>query len=182
MKALINRDPLGKVKRPKSYTDDLWGRFRAFSMTTLFANSMIDAGDGSQQQLRDWLERFAECVRAVDYESAAGMFDEDVVSFGTFARMLIGRDELVEGQWKNIWACTRSFGFLLDEAHIEVSGELAWIAVPWTSQGRDEHGRWYDRPGRCTLVLRRRAQRWLCVHSHHSRQPAPRKLGQATPA
>jgi ketosteroid isomerase-like protein len=135
-------------------------------------------------EVRRWLDRFAAAVRAVDYDSARAMFDEDVVGFGTFARMLVGRENLIAGQWKNIWGCTRGFRFLMDEAHISVSGELAWVATPWISQGRDEHGKWFDRHGRSTLILRQRGDgKWLCVHSHYSRQPTPnRAAGDATPA
>ena len=137
--------------------------------------------------IRDWLETFAACVRHVDYDRASGMFDPDVVGFGTFAGMLVGRGNLIEGQWKNIWGCTRDFRFLLDATHVEVSrdGAMAFVATPWISQGRDAAGHWFDRLGRCTLVLRKTDGRgnWLCVHSHYSRQPTPAIVGGgATPA
>jgi ketosteroid isomerase-like protein len=136
-----------------------------------------------QEEVLRWLEDFAGCVRAVDYDRAREMFDVDVVGFGTFARMLIGRENLANGQWRNIWGCTRGFRFKLDEARVETIGEMAWIASPWHSEGRDEEGNWFDRHGRCTLILRRRGGRWLCVHSHHSRRPEPSSAaGGATPA
>ncbi len=130
----------------------------------------------------DWLDQFAAAVRAVDFDAGRALFDADVVSFGTFARMVFGIDQLIDGQWKHLWGCTRSFQFSLNEAHVEVTGDLAWAALPWASQGRDAAGRWYDRAGRCTLVLRCRSERWLCVHSHFSRVPEPRISGNATPA
>jgi ketosteroid isomerase-like protein len=138
--------------------------------------------------LRGWLEAFAACVRDVDYDRARAMFDPDVVGFGTFATVLVGRDALVDGQWRNIWGCTRGFRFLLDDAdnagidgtRVEVSqfGDMAFVATRWQSEGRDAHGNWFDRLGRCTLVLRKRGgggggASWLCVHSHYSRQPTP---------
>lgn len=138
-------------------------------------------------EIHDWLETFAACVRDVDYDRARPMFDVDVVGFGTFAAMLIGREALIDGQWRNIWGCTRGFHFLLESAHIDVSsaGDTAFVATPWMSQGRDAAGHWYDRLGRCTLVLRKRHRdgAWLCVHSHYSRQPHPEKVGPGvTPA
>ena len=69
--------------------------------------------------------------------------------------MVVGRDNLVEDQWKKIWGCTRGFHFLLEQARLEVESEFAWVATPWTSQGRDEAGQWFDRHGRATLLLRR---------------------------
>jgi ketosteroid isomerase-like protein len=135
------------------------------------------AVDVARRQIRAWLEAFAAAVRAVDYDAGRAMFADDVVGFGTFAKMLVGREELVAGQWKNIWGVTRGFTFALDQLHCESSGQIAWIAVPWHSQGRDPAGNWYDRFGRCTLVLRRdgsAGDRWLCCHSHFSRVPDPK--------
>ena len=65
-------------------------------------------------EVRRWLEEFAASVRAVDYDRGRAMFAEEVVGFGTFARMLVGRENLIAGQWKNIWGCTRGFRFVRD--------------------------------------------------------------------
>jgi ketosteroid isomerase-like protein len=124
-------------------------------------------------ELRRWLEDFSAAVRAVDYERGATMFAPDVVGFGTFASMLVGRDRLIAGQWRNIWGVTRGFTFRLDELHCGLDGDTAWAAVPWDSQGQQASGEWYDRPGRATLILQRRNGAWLCVHSHLSLYPRP---------
>ena len=123
--------------------------------------------------VRRWLEDFSAAVRAVDYERGMTMFAPEVVGFGTYASMLVGLDRLVAGQWKNIWGVTRGFTFRLDELHGGVNGDLAWVAVPWDSQGRDAAGNWYDRPGRATFVLTRRDGAWLAIHSHLSLSPRP---------
>ena len=130
---------------------------------------------------RAWLERFAAAVRGMDYQTGREMFDDNVVAFGTLARMVSGLDPLIEQQWQKIWGCTRGFHFLLDEAHIQTDGDVTWIATPWQSQGRDDTGHWFDRRGRCTLILHRKGGRWLCVHSHYSREPIPKTTG-GTPA
>ena len=132
--------------------------------------------------IHHWLERFAAAVRAADYDAGRALFHPDAVGFGTFTRMAIGRENLIESQWRNIWGCTRGFRFLLDEAVIQIEGDIAWVATPWHSQGRDEAGQWFDRHGRTTLILRRQGDRWLCVHSHYSRVPTPVLNGNATPA
>jgi ketosteroid isomerase-like protein len=124
-----------------------------------------------EQEIREWLERFAEAVRAVDYERGKTMFAEDVVGFGTYASMLVGLDNLVEGQWTNIWGVTRGFTFRLDEMHCGVSGDQAWVAAPWDSEGQSTDGNWYDRPGRATIILERRDGVWLAVHTHLSLYP-----------
>jgi ketosteroid isomerase-like protein len=126
---------------------------------------------GEAGEIRQWLEDFSAAVRAVDYERGMTMFAPEVVGFGTYASMLVGLDKLVAGQWKNIWGVTRGFAFRLDELHCGISGDQAWVAAPWTSQGKDAAGEWYDRPGRATLILERRDGRWLCVHSHLSLYP-----------
>lgn len=121
--------------------------------------------------IRDWLEEFAAAVRAVDYERGMMLVAPEVVGFGTYAGMLAGRDRLVAGQWRHIWGVTRGFTFRLGEMHSGVDGDLAWVAVPWDSQGQHPDGTWYDRPGRATIILSRRAGRWLAVHTHFSLYP-----------
>ncbi len=124
------------------------------------------------QEIRAWLETFSAAVRDVDYERGKTMFAPDVVGFGTYAGMLEGLNRLVPGQWMNIWGVTRGFTFRLDELHAGVSGDQAWLAVPWDSEGQRD-GTWYDRPGRATIILERRDGRWLAVHTHFSLYPAP---------
>jgi ketosteroid isomerase-like protein len=86
--------------------------------------------------------------------------------------MLVGRDALVDGQWRRVWGVTSGFRFDLDRVMCGVSGNVAWAAAPWTSRGvRD--GKPFDRRGRATYILRREGGRWLAVHSHHSLDPAP---------
>ena len=129
--------------------------------------------DEGMAEIRRWLEEFSAAVRAVDYDRGATMFAPEVIGFGTFAGMLVGRDNLIAGQWRNIWGVTRGFTFRLDDLHGGIEGDLAWVAVPWDSQGQRADGAWYDRPGRATFVLTRREGRWLAIHSHLSLYPTP---------
>lgn len=126
---------------------------------------------GDLQAIRQWLEEFSAAVRAVDYERGKTMFAQEVVGFGTYAGMLEGLDNLAAGQWQNIWGVTRGFTFRLDDLRWGVSGDQAWVAVPWDSQGREPDGSWFDRPGRATIVLERRDGRWLAIHTHFSLYP-----------
>lgn len=128
--------------------------------------------DEGMAEIRRWLEEFSAAVRAVDYDRGATMFAPEVIGFGTFAGMLIGRERLIAGQWQKIWGVTRNFTFRLDDLHGGVEGDLAWAAVPWDSQGQRDGG-WYDRPGRATFAFARREGRWLAIHSHLSLYPAP---------
>jgi len=126
-----------------------------------------------EQQVRRWMDEFAAAVRAADYQRGRTLFADDVVSFGSVARMLVGIDQLAAEQWQRVWGCTRGFRFIDDQARVNVGDTIAWIASPWHSQGRDERGNWYDRHGRCTLILRRRDDgTWACCHSHFSKEPS----------
>lgn len=122
-------------------------------------------------EIRAWLDAFSAAVRAVDYECGMTMFAPEAVGFGTYAGMVHGLDRLVGDQWMRIWGVTRGFTFRLDEMVGGVSGDQAWVAVPWDSEGRDPGGKWSARPGRATIVLQRRGGRWLAVHSHFSLYP-----------
>lgn len=124
-------------------------------------------------QIREWLEAFSAAVRAVDYERGKTMFAPEVVGFGTYAGMRVGLDALVNGQWRNIWGVTRGFSFRLDEMHAGISGDQAWVAVPWDSEGQRNEGEWFDRPGRATIILERQDGRWLALHTHFSLYPTP---------
>jgi ketosteroid isomerase-like protein len=124
-------------------------------------------------QIKAWLDEFAAAVRAVDYDHGQTMFAPDVVGFGTYAGMLTGLDALVAGQWRNIWGVTRGFTFRLDQLQAGISGDQAWVAVPWDSEGRRGQGEWFARPGRATIILERREGRWLARHTHFSLYPQP---------
>ena len=120
---------------------------------------------------RTFLLEMQECVRAVDYARARPLFADDVVAFGTFATVVEGRDRLEDEQWRNVWPNIRDFTFRLDELHS--LGAEAWICVivPWDSIGQRADGASFSRPGRATLLLSRRGDRWVATHSHFSLAP-----------
>jgi ketosteroid isomerase-like protein len=124
-------------------------------------------------EIRAWLDAFAAAVRAADYRAGERLFAHDVAGFGTVAVMFHDLDTLVESQWKRVWGVTSGFRFHMEHAAWGVDGDHAWVAAPWTSQGRTRDGRTFDRHGRATYVLERRDGHWLAVHSHHSLDPAP---------
>jgi len=123
-------------------------------------------------EIRAWLDAFAAAVKAEDYEAGKLLFAPEVVGFGTVGVMLRGLETLVDGQWKRVWGVTSGFRFYMNRLTSGVSGDVAWAAVPWTSQGHARDGRVYERHGRATYVLHRRNGRWLAVHSHHSIDPS----------
>jgi ketosteroid isomerase-like protein len=118
-----------------------------------------------------WLDAFAEAVRARDFASGRRFFADDAVAFGTWARTVSGLDRIEREQWRQVWPRIRDFRFDRERV-IRVAGELAWIAVTWTSGAVGPDGRPFERPGRATFVLARRDGRWLAVHSHVSLLPS----------
>jgi ketosteroid isomerase-like protein len=119
-----------------------------------------------------WLAEMQRCVRAHDYARAREIFSSDVVAFGSLATMLIGLDDLERDQWQHVWPVIKGFTFTTFELVAGLSGEVVWIACPWTSEGQGSDGVWRSRPGRMTAVLKQFEGRWLAIHTHHSLAPA----------
>jgi ketosteroid isomerase-like protein len=133
--------------------------------------------DDTEAVLRAWLERFAACVRAKDFDAARPMIAEDVVSFGTRANVVAGRENLIAQQWRHIWPTIEGFTFNLDTLHWRQSGDLAWAVLTWDSRGFRPDGTPFPRPGRATFAFARRDGRWLATHTHFSLFPTPVDAG-----
>ncbi|MDH3442607.1 MAG: nuclear transport factor 2 family protein [Deltaproteobacteria bacterium] len=122
-------------------------------------------------EVLDWLERFAACVREVDYAAARPLWHPDIVIFGTYQELVKGLSDWTEKQWDKVWPRTAEFRFDLANTMVMASpdGAMAVAIAPWTSTGFHENGTTYDRPGRATIVLMRHSDGcWLGVHSHMS--------------
>lgn len=122
---------------------------------------------------RHWFEALQECVRAVDYRRARDLFADEVVSFGTHASLVFGRDALQREQWSHVWPAIREFTFRLDEilCHGDERG-LCAVAL-WDSLGTGPGGSTYPRPGRATVLLELRQGRMVATHTHFSLSPSP---------
>jgi ketosteroid isomerase-like protein len=131
-------------------------------------NSTTDAA----ADVSAWMQRWQELINGGDIETARPMFDTAVVAYGSLTAVMHGRDELIAGQWSRMWPRLRDFVFDFNRMHIlgNPADSIVAVAVPWQSLGRKGNG-WYDRRGRCTLVLRRSGDGLRCVHSHFSMEP-----------
>ena len=116
----------------------------------------------------DWLDRFAGCVREVDYAAARPLFHPDTLAFGTFTDVIPGLQAWIDTQWDNVWPRTADFRFTLAGTHVLAAGDMAVVIAPWTSTGFHPDGARFERPGRATMVFHRAGGEWLCVHSHMS--------------
>ena len=66
----------------------------------------------------------------------------------------------------------RDFTFRLNELHCLGTELWSCVIVPWDSIGQRVDGDSFSRPGRATLVLSRRGDRWVATHSHFSLAPS----------
>lgn len=129
-------------------------------------------GSAVRKISKQWLKEWEHLINTLDFAGARALFAEDVVSFGTFADMLHGLDELEHRQWRKIWPTIADFTF--EEPNILCFDEapgIATIVVLWRSKGRTKDGSGYDRRGRATLILRDGEDGLRCIHSHLSMEP-----------
>ena len=129
--------------------------------------------------LTGWLAEWGECIAGLDFARARTLFVPEVVGFGTWSDLLVGLDDLEARQWRAVWPAIAGFRFDLEASWTEVSPDrrLGHLAAGWTSTGSHEGGAAFERPGRCTVTLRRAGadSPWLGTHTHFS-------LNRGTPA
>jgi len=129
-----------------------------------------------------WLRLWEGAIDRVDYAAGRALFSPDVVSFGTLTAFMVGIDELEAKQWRHIWPTIRDFRFE-DPRVLPADGDKAAVVVSrWRSRGRSAEGGWYERSGRCTLMLRMEEGRLVCCHSHLSMDQGVPALAAAATA
>lgn len=132
-----------------------------------------------RDSIAGWLAEWGECIAGLDFARARTLFVPEVVGFGTWSDLLVGIDDLEARQWRAVWPAIADFRFDLDRIWTDVSPDrrLGQLAAAWTSTGAHRDGTAFERPGRCTVTLRRTgaASPWLGTHTHFS-------LSRGTPA
>ena len=136
-------------------------------------------GSEDHDSLAAWLAQWGECIEGLDFARARTLFVPEVVGFGTYRDLLVGLDDLETRQWRPLWTSISGFRFDLGGLWTEVSpdGRMGHLAAGWTSTGTHGDGTAFERPGRCTVTLRRAGADapWLGTHTHFS-------LNRGTPA
>lgn len=123
---------------------------------------------------RKWLDEWEHLINVANFEGARALFADDVVSFGTYAEVLHGLDQLEELQWRKVWPNIANFSF--EEPSILVrEGGIATIVVLWHSRGQDERRR-LVRKARARDADPRRRQERASLH------PFPSFDGTGDPA
>ncbi|MFZ5781967.1 MAG: YybH family protein [Pseudomonadota bacterium] len=124
------------------------------------------------QAVRTWFEELSDYCRNVDYEGARKIFAEDMIAFGTFTDFMTGRELAEQKQWRNVWGTIRNFRYDLDKIEAIVSADrLTAVGMGvWQSDGFHADGTRFDRPGRTTVTLGRKAvgDPFIATHTHMS--------------
>jgi len=123
------------------------------------------------QPLRAWLTDWHNAVRKQDFDAGKKMCAPDMVAFGTVAPFVTGIDNIMKAQWEHVWPYIQGFTVDVANARGGIVGDHAWVAATWDSQGKRPDGTTFNRPGRCTVILTRRAGKWLATHTHFSLSP-----------
>jgi len=133
--------------------------------------SLTPANESDAARVRQWFERLAEHVRAVDFEGARPIFAADMIAFGTFTDFMTGRDQAEAVQWRNVWPHIDEFRWRPDIRAIVSPDRLTAIGMGiFDSTGYAEDGKPYPRPGRATVVFGRPStgSDWVALHTHMS--------------
>ena len=132
----------------------------------------LEATAEDHASLKAWVDEFSGHVAALEFDDAAKQFEPDVVSFSSFRDVVVGIDDFVEEQWKNVWPTMTGFRLETEAMRTMVSPDrlVAMVMVTWESTGYAEDGTPFDRPGRCTVGLARESvdAPWRGVHGHFS--------------
>ena len=119
-----------------------------------------------------WFLEWEKFVQKKQYSSALQLFENDVVSFGTWMDVVEGLDQLKINQWENIWPTISGFKFLTETLFIQLSPDklFANSILTWTSLGYHKDGITFDRSGRATVTLKRSSlnSEWKGIHTHFS--------------
>jgi len=122
--------------------------------------------------VRTWFDALSKHCREIDYEGARPIFAEDMIAFGTFTDFMIGRDLAEQKQWRNVWGTIRNFRYDLNKVEAIVSADrLTAVGMGvWQSDGYHPNGDRFDRPGRTTVTLGRKAvgDPFVATHTHMS--------------
>ncbi len=130
--------------------------------------------------VQQWFTLLGELCAGIDYDTAEGIFADDVVSFGTRADIVTGLGNLRRNQWEGIWGNIADFKVAGESILGFGDQDVAWGVATWTSTGFDEDHKPFVRPGRATVTLAHRNGTWLATHTHFSLNPGtpPRTYGQ----
>ena len=134
--------------------------------------SKLNTNNKDYTSIKLWYSEWENYVQNKNYSSAMNLFDNDVISFGTWMDVVQGLDQLQLNQWKNIWPTISKFRFLTDTLFIQLSPDklFANSIIIWDYIGYKNDGNSFERTGRATVTLKRENSHsnWKGIHTHFS--------------
>ena len=134
--------------------------------------SKLHTNNKDYTSIKLWYSEWENYVQNKNYSSAMNLFENYVVSFGTWMNVVEGLDQLQLNQWKNIWPTISKFRFLTDTLVIQLSPDklFANSIIIWDSIGYKNDGNSFERTGRATVTLKRENfnSNWKGIHTHFS--------------
>jgi ketosteroid isomerase-like protein len=122
--------------------------------------------------IKSWFLKWEKHVQNKQYSLAKKLFENDVVSFGTWMDVVQGLDQLKLNQWENIWPTINEFKFLTSTLFIQLSQDklFANSILIWDSVGYNQDNTSFKRSGRATVTLKRDNfnSNWKGIHTHFS--------------
>ena len=134
--------------------------------------SKLNTNNEDYTSIKLWYSEWENYVQNKNYSSAMNLFNNDVISFGTWMDVVQGLDQLQLNQWKNIWPTIGKFRFLTDTLLIQSLPDklFANSIIIWDSIGYKKDGNSFERTGRATVTLKRDNfnTNWKGIHTHFS--------------
>jgi len=140
----------------------------------------MKADSKTEGEVKDALEKLIDSYAKRDIKKLLGCFasDADVVFYGTGAdEKRIGLEQ-IRTQAERDWGQTETAAMTLTWSSISSAGGVAWAAVDGAFKFRVE-GQEMTLPVRASLVLEKRKEKWLIVHSHFSTPALGQEEGQS---
>ena len=132
----------------------------------------LNTNNKDHVSIQFWYLEWEKYVQNKNYSSAMELFENNVVSFGTWMDIVQGLEKLCNHQWKNVWPTITNFEFLTDTLFIQISSDslFANTILVWNSVGYTEQGNSFERTGRATVVLKKlnKNSNWKGIHTHFS--------------
>jgi uncharacterized protein (TIGR02246 family) len=129
----------------------------------------MKADNVTEKAVKAVLDKFAESYAKRDLKSAMSLIapDADVVIYGTGAdEKRVGPKE-IKAQFERDWSQIEDPALEYNWTSISAAGNVTWAAIDAVLKAKVE-GKSMKFPSRITMVLEKRADKWLIVQGHFS--------------
>ena len=131
----------------------------------------IPSTDRSAASVEEAVQGWKAAYDSRDPAKITALYARDAVFWGTTSPTIRTTPETIAEYFKDAPKRAQARVKILDQ-HVRVAGDMALSAGAYTfSDVRD--GKAIENPSRFTFVFRREGDRWMIVHHHSSRVPAP---------